>query len=203
MTDFDVLILGGGAAGMQCALVLGSGLNKPFAADKKVGIVMHQKASDLQNALYNNVIGLVPGTLGATILADGQKNLETLYPAVVQIEGEKVSELSGETGLFTVITNKSSYTAKTVVVAVGFHNLFHIEGLMQYVLPHPRSLAEKGRIMLKNDNHIVAPGIYVAGSLAGWASQFAIAAGSGAQVATDILTEWNNGIPVVVHDKVV
>ena len=48
----------------------------------------------------------------------------------------------------------------------------------------------------------MAPGLYVAGSLAGWRSQFAIACGSGAQVATDILTLWNGGEDVKVHDKV-
>ena len=37
---FDVLIIGGGVSGMQCALVLGSGLHKPFAKDKKVGIIL-------------------------------------------------------------------------------------------------------------------------------------------------------------------
>jgi len=42
---FDVLIIGGGVAGMQCALVIGSGLKKPFAINKKVGIVMHQSFS--------------------------------------------------------------------------------------------------------------------------------------------------------------
>ncbi len=36
-------------------------------------------------------------------------------------------------------------------------------------------------------------GIYVAGTLAGWRSQFSIASGSGASVATDILTLWNKG----------
>ena len=34
---FDALIIGGGVAGMQCALVLGSGLKKPYAINKKVG----------------------------------------------------------------------------------------------------------------------------------------------------------------------
>ncbi len=48
--DFDALIIGGGVAGMQCALLLGSAKEKAFAADKKVGIIMHQKASHLQNA---------------------------------------------------------------------------------------------------------------------------------------------------------
>jgi membrane-bound inhibitor of C-type lysozyme len=44
--------------------------------------------------------------------------------------------------------------------------------------------------------------MYVAGTLAGWRSQFAIASGSGAHVATDILTLWNDGKHTKVHDKV-
>ena len=59
--EYDLLIVGGGAAGMSCALVVGSGLEKEFAKDKKVGILMHQKTSDLQNALFNNVLGFPPG----------------------------------------------------------------------------------------------------------------------------------------------
>jgi hypothetical protein len=48
----------------------------------------------------------------------------------------------------------------------------------------------------------VAEGIYVAGTLAGHRSQLDIAAGSGAAVATDILTFWNNGIETHSHDSV-
>ena len=54
---FNALIIGGGVAGMQCALVLGSGLKKPYAENKKVGVIMHQRSSHLQNALFNNVLG--------------------------------------------------------------------------------------------------------------------------------------------------
>ena len=65
---FDVLIIGGGVSGMQCALVLGSGICRPFAADKKVGIILHQKASHLQNALFNNVLGVPSGKFGRDLL---------------------------------------------------------------------------------------------------------------------------------------
>ena len=71
-----------------------------------------------------------------------------------------------------------------------------------YIKPHPRAKTEKERIWLQNDNHLIEDGLYVAGTLAGWRSQFAIASGSGAHVATDILTLWNNGEHVKVHDKV-
>ena len=62
--QFDALIIGGGAAGMSCALVLGSAKDKPFATNKNIGIVTHQKTSALQNAVLNNVLGFKKGTKG-------------------------------------------------------------------------------------------------------------------------------------------
>ena len=200
--SFDVLIIGGAAAGMSCALVLGSAKNKPFAANKTIGIIMHQKASALQNGLFNNVLGLKPGTTGQEILEDGKNHLAETYPHVIQIEKEKVTAVSGESGSFLVLTNKNQYQAKTIVIAVGPSNLFNIEGLNQYIESHQKLPAAKNRIQLKNIDHKVADNIYVSGVLAGWRSQFAIACGSGASVATDILTQWNNGNPAMVHDEI-
>lgn len=199
---FDVLIIGGGTAGMQCALVLGSAHDKEFAADKKIGIIMHQKASHLQSALFNNALGVVPGTTGMEILKSGKEQLATLYPHVSRIEREKVSDVRGETGNFTVETNKGVHHAKIVVIALGYTNFFNIEGLNSYIEPHRRTEAAKERIQLKNNDHLVKEGVYVAGTLAGWRSQFSIAAGSGAQVATDILTLWNDGKHTKIHDKI-
>ena len=78
---FDALIIGGGAAGLSCALVLGSAKPKVFAASKSI-IITHQKSSHLQNALFNNVLGLTPGTLGKTLLDSGKNQLKDLYPHV-------------------------------------------------------------------------------------------------------------------------
>lgn len=199
---FDALIIGGGAAGLSCALVLGSAKDKPFANGKRIGIIVHQKTSHLQSALFNNVLGLKPKTTGASILEQGKKQLAYLYPHIVQIEKEKVKEIVAIANGFTIITNKNSYTSKIVVVAVGYTNLISIKGLEDYIEPHPRANKEKDRIWLKNHDHLIKEGLYVAGSLAGWRSQFAIASGSGAQVATDILTLWNDGKHAGVHDKI-
>ncbi|GLB53114.1 pyridine nucleotide-disulfide oxidoreductase [Neptunitalea chrysea] len=203
MISFDALVIGGGAAGMQCAIMLGSALNKPFAKNKKVGIIMHQKASHLQTAVFNNVLGLPAGTKGSDILKEGIQHLETTYPEVIQIHKEKVTEVSGTAGNFTITTNKNTYNTKTIIVALGNTNLFNIEGLNQYIVPHERANPVKERIQLKNTNHVVTEAIYVAGTLAGWSSQLPIAMGSGAQVALDVLTIWNEGNPVQVHDKLV
>ena len=199
---FDVLIIGGGAAGLSCALVLGSAQHKSFAIDKKIGIICHQKTSHLQTALFNNVLGLEAGTLGSSILASGKKQLTELYPHVFQINNEKVIVIESIDGVYHVRTNKTHYAAKKVVIAVGYTNLLNIKGLESYIAPHPRAAEEKERIWLKNTDHLITKNLYVAGTLAGWRSQFAMACGSGAHVATDILTEWNGGHHTKIHDKV-
>lgn len=199
---FDVLIIGGGAAGMSCALVLGSAKNKPFATNRTIGIIMHQKASALQNGLFNNALGIKPGTTGIELLEGGKKQLAEMYPHVKQIEKEKVISISQEDDTISVITNKNSYQAKTIVVAVGPSNMFNIDGLMQYVEPHKKLPPQKERIQLKNIDYLVTDNIYVAGVLAGLRSQFAIACGSGASVATDILSAWNDGNHTMIHDKI-
>ncbi|MBN9285274.1 MULTISPECIES: FAD-dependent oxidoreductase [unclassified Flavobacterium] len=199
---FDVLIIGGGVAGVSCALILGSAHKKNFVADKKIGIITHQKASALQDALFNNAYGIPAGKPGAEILTESTEHLAMTYPHIEQIADEKVISVTGSYGNFTVTTNKASYQSKIIVVAIGASNLFSIEGLTQYIEPHKKSLAEKNRIQLKNNDHLVAEGIYAAGTLAGWRSQLAIAAGSGAAVATDILTLWNGGIETHSHDSI-
>ena len=198
----DVLIIGAGAAGMSCGLVLGSAKNRPYVINKKIAIITHQKTSHLQTALFNNVLGVFPGTTGASILESGKKQLKDLYPHIVQIENEKVGSIEMGSNYYEVATNKNSYKAKIVVVAVGYTDLITIDGLEDYIEPHPRTEKEKNKIWLKNTNHLVAKNLYVAGTLAGWRSQFAIASGSGAHVATDILTLWNDGKHTKVHDKI-
>ena len=199
---FDCLIIGGGVSGMQCALVIGSAYKKEYAKNKKVGILMHQRSSHLQNALFNNVLGLPRGTLGSDILLQGKEQLINQYPHVSQIENEKViAVLDSEEG-YKVITNKNEYFSKKVVIALNYSKPFEIAGLEQYIEPHMRANVMKDRVQLRNFNYLIKKGLYVCGTLSGIRSQFAIAAGSGASVATDILTVWNSNIPTKVHDKI-
>lgn len=198
---FDVLIIGGGVAGVSCALVLGSSLKKPYAEGKRIGIFTHQKASALQDGIYNNAYGIAPGTLGKDLMQQSLEHLSGTYPDVVQLPGEKVTKVEGGAGNFTVTTNKGEYQTKMVVVAIGSAGTFDIGGLMGYVIPHKKAIPEKNRIQLQNEDHLVADGIYVAGTLAGERSQLSIAAGSGAAVATDIMTLWNSGTPSQHHDS--
>ena len=199
---FDALIIGGGVAGMQCALVLGSGLQKPYAINKKVGVIMHQRSSHLQNALFNNVLGLTSGTLGSDVLTAGKKQLTKNYPNVSQIEHEKVISITIQNNCHIVKTTKNEYKAQVIVLALNYAKPFLIKGLEAYLEPHQSAKVSKDRIQLRNEKYLVTEGVYVCGTLSGCRSQFAIAAGSGASVATDILTLWNNGEHSQVHDKI-
>ena len=199
---FDVLIIGGGVAGVSAALIFGSAKEKSFMADKQIGIIAHQKASSLQNALFNNAYGIAPGTLGRNLLISSLEHLQNLYPQILQIEGEKVVRISGEFGNFTITTNKNTYHSKLIMIGIGAGNPFTIEGLENYIIPHKKSAPEKNRIQLENNDHLVTEGIYAIGTLAGHRSQLVIAAGSGASAATDVLTLWNDGKPVQIHDAV-
>lgn len=199
---FDCLIVGGGVSGMQCALVLGSAKKKTFAMDKNIGILLHQRASHLTNALFNNVLGIQSATLGATILEDGKHQLKVLYPEIAQIENEKVISVKKVADFTEVITNKNTYKSRIIVFALNYAKPFTIKGLEDFIIPHKKSNADKDRIQLINTDHFIKEGWYCCGTIAGHRSQFAIAAGSGASVGTDILTLWNNGNHTKVHDKI-
>jgi thioredoxin reductase len=199
---FDVLIIGGGVAGVSAALIFGSAKEKSFMADKQIGIIAHQKASSLQNALFNNAYGIAPGTLGRNLLNSSLEHLQNLYPQILQIEGEKVVRISGEFNNFTITTNKNTYHSKLIMIGIGAGNPFTIEGLENFIITHKKAAPEKNRIQLENNDHLVTEGIYAIGTLAGHRSQLVIAAGSGASAATDVLTLWNDGKPIQIHDAV-
>lgn len=198
---YDALIIGGGVSGMQCALVLGSAKEKVFAKDKNIGIIMHQRSSHLQNALFNNVLGLNANSLGEDILESGKNQLNDLYPHINIIEKEKALSINESQSIFTVKTNKTEYLSKIVIIALNYSKPFTLRGLETYLIPHKKANPKKDRVQLKNNDHLIKKGLYCCGTIAGWRSQFSIASGSGASVATDILTLWNDGNHTKVHDK--
>ncbi|HZJ36136.1 MAG TPA: NAD(P)/FAD-dependent oxidoreductase, partial [Gillisia sp.] len=132
-----------------CALILGSVLKKSYAENTKVGIILHQKTSDLQNALFNNVLGLPAGTRGEVLLKNGPKQLKKLYPKVVQVPKEKVLSVITELSGYTVKTNKNSYHSNKVVIATGYSKMLKIQGLETYIIPHKKSQAGKTGSNLK------------------------------------------------------
>ena len=111
------------------------------------------------------------------------------------VEGE-VAEVTGSKGNFKIVLSDGrEFEADLVVFATGFHS-FDVKTNLVEVIPHPRS-PRPGKIALKPK----AEGVYVAGLAAGEITMVATAAGSGVDVACEILSEWAGKV-VVGHDKI-
>lgn len=197
MNKYDVIIIGGGAAGLSCALTLGSTQGKGEWAENRSILFLDAGRSDILGARFYNAAGLPSGILGLELLQNIRSQL-TRYEQVHQKEG-MVTQVTGEKGNFSVsVESGENFLADAIVLATGFHG-FKIEGLGLEVVENKKSYKEN-KIQIEHTDFLVRPGLYVAGLLAGVSSQFIIAAGSGAQVACNIMAEWA-GKNTVVHDK--
>ena len=110
MSSKHIIVIGGGAAGMSCALVLGSAKPKAFAANKTIGIITHQKTSHLQNALFNNVLGIKSIALYSnSVLREFLKNTDNnngaLYFDLLKKKKNLISLSNYQNGLNDLKTN--------------------------------------------------------------------------------------------------
>ena len=125
-----------------------------------------------------------------------------LYQKIYQMDWTEYLSVDDTFERFKITTNKNVYYSKIVILALNYSKPFTINGLDNFIESHKKTTLGKDRIQLKNKNHLIKKGLYCCGTIAGHRSQFAIAAGSGASVATDILTLWNGEKHVKIHDKV-
>jgi len=194
---YDVVIVGGGPAGLACADVLASANGKlPFMEGKRF-LVIDEGNSDLTRAEINNFPPIPFKKSGKELIEEMKKKVSQW--SNVEIVTDKVREIRGEKGNFTIKTEGGKeYKAGIVVLATGFHK-FEIEGLPVKVIPHKKA-PRPGKIQLEvNEKKEALPGVYVAGLLAGEQTMLAIALGSGTEVALNILSEWADKT-VIVHD---
>lgn len=191
---FDVLIIGGGAGGLACAITLASARSKPWFRDRRIAVIDDGR-SDLHKAMLNNAPGLPAETHGSSLLQTMRRQF--LDFGVGALLDATVAAIT--THPFKArTTHGDTHEARTLVLATGYKHL-EIDGVpASPVLHHPEG--KPGRIRLPHDGlYVIAPDMHVAGLLAGGSSQFAIAAGIGAQVAVEILCGWA-GKRTHIHD---
>jgi len=193
---YDVIIVGGGASGLACALTLASSRGRNWDwAEGRTYLVFDRGKSDLQKAYLKNAPGIQPIT--------GTQLLEVIREQIkdwggVEFSNEKVVEIKKDGEIYKVYTEEGKeYSAKYVVLAGGFKE-FSIKGLELEVVENPKS-PKPGRFMIKHKDFEVMPNLFVVGTLAGLSSHFTSCAGSGVEVAIEILSRMA-GKRIVIHD---
>jgi len=193
---YDVLIVGGGAAGYGCALTLASVEDKFDWAKNKIYCMIDNQDSDITKASFFNVAGVDFGIGGDTLMKKLENQLEN-FKSCSKIS-DTVTKIEKKDDFFTITTQNTTYEAKIVVIATGMHT-FDIQCDLVNIQEHT-DVMKPNKVCLENNNNLISENLYVAGLASGAKTMFAIANGEGAKVACDIFKLWT-GKPAVAHDN--
>jgi thioredoxin reductase (NADPH) len=170
-----VAVIGGGAAGLTAAL---------FLARAEVAVeVFDQDRSILKRARLNNLPGS-DGLEGRDLLAQLRGELATHK---VPSSTVKVDDIAPAASGFVVHTaDGSTITATYVVLATGQGTVKLASLPLKFA--DARQPFVKTNVVADQWGHTTVPGVWAAGVVAGWPSQAVVCAGSGANVAIEIVS---------------
>ncbi len=193
---YDVAIVGGGASGLSCALTLASSRGRGWQwAEGRKYLLFDTDGSDLKKAFLKNVPGIDP-VAGTELLQKIRRQIEEW--GGVDFLPEEVLRVERKGEVFEVESSGGRvFLADYVVLAGGFHS-FNIKGLRVELVENPKS-PKPGRVMIKHKDFEVDKNLFVTGTLAGFSSHFTSCAGSGVEVAIEILSRFA-GKRIVIHD---
>lgn len=125
MEKYDLVIIGGGAAGLSAAL---------YGARAKLSVLLFDNSGGggqlMQISNLENYPGIFPPVSGFD-LADAFQRQATSFGA--EIKQEEVNALEKNDGEFFIKTDKSTYTTKAVILATGAkHRKLEVKGEAQF-----------------------------------------------------------------------
>lgn len=195
MKEFHVIIIGGGPAGLSAAMY--------FAKAEYETLVISDGRTLLNSALLDNTyLGITEKLNGEDFHKLATQQVESMG---VEIQTGKVTAVrehgeAGEEGeaTYEVVTEAGTYVAEFLVFASGISfDTASLAGLE--LLEHDEPFISK-RVKVDERGRTGVRNIYAAGIAAGVASQAIVAAGHGAQVAINVISDVEEE-RVVIHDK--
>ncbi|MBI9070495.1 MAG: NAD(P)/FAD-dependent oxidoreductase [Melioribacteraceae bacterium] len=197
MKKYTVTIIGGGVAGLSCALTLASSKGFPKLPQDFSFLVIDDGKSDLKKARLYNVPLAENGI-------DGEELLNKLHSQIKKFRNtsfveDTVKSISGTKGEFNITTSgEKQILSDYVVLATGMHK-FEIAG-DDFIIEDHDNVPKPGKIKLKAGvNNKIKAGVYAAGLAAGVPTMFACAAGSGVETACGVLSDIQEN-KTVIHD---
>ncbi len=188
----DIIIIGGGVAGLGAALTLGS--NKSAINT----LVIDDGKSDLKKAELHNIPFVKKGTSGIEALEALKAN--ALEFSSVEFKEGRVLSIDGSKGEFSVKGDGFEFKSKYVILATGAHEL--------NILLNGNAIPTQSHDLMPKDGFIkidcesrqkLQDGIFVAGLLSGVTTMYATALGSGVEASCAILSDIANKI-TIIHD---
>lgn len=187
MSPWDVVVIGGGVAGLQAAVYTAKAGEETAVLD--AGDPWVTNTDDIQN-----LVGFdsVPGS---RLVESGRKKVESFGGELVDVTVERVERTAS--GL-SVTTTDDIYGTDYVIVASA--------GTLDYLEPLDLEFTDGVDGQYYMERHVrtdstnrAGDGVYAAGLARTWEFQTAVAVGDGAKAATNLLTE-KYGEPYMDHD---
>lgn len=119
---YDVIILGGGPAGVSASLYC-------KRANKKVLIIYSEESGLMKAQKIDNYYGFQDGISGEDLYNAGIKQAQNIG---VETSKEEIIKIEIENDLFKVSTDKTTYDTKSIIIAIGAKkNTLNIQGIKE------------------------------------------------------------------------
>lgn len=191
MTEVDVLIVGGGVAGLSCALYTSK-------AGLSTLVINHGKPQLQSVEAVWNIPGIDAGVSGASWLDSARSQVTQLGGILEEAQVESMS--FSQRPYFVLSESQQEWAAKYVVLATNLgYSLLERHGFEVAINEHVPSRKIRKVNGINYDGKTQIPGVYIAGLLTDIPSQTVIAAGQGAFVGVQIASD-HLGRPFMWHD---
>jgi thioredoxin reductase (NADPH) len=188
MEAYQVVVIGAGPAGLSAAMY--------FAKADMPTLVIGDGRTLMKSAyLDHTYLGITEEMTGEDFLKLAADQVQRMGATLLE---SKVTDIREEGEGYAVVTSEGTYLAEYLVLASGVQ--FETPALAGVELEENDEPYIKQRIKVDARGRTNKRNVYAAGVSAGVSSQAIVAAGIGAQVALNLLSDLS-GQRICIHDK--